>query len=317
MIRTVTLNSGFDEFFTVSNFEFGGVGDVIAHRTIPSGKGFNAARVVRMLGEKVKAYGLVGATDHDEFASRLEEEHLPASLISVPGRVRRNLTILNLTDHLPTAHLKGQGLTLESDAPLRALISQLADEIEPGDLITLNGSTPQGLADDAWAECGRMAIEKGARLLLDVSGEPLRIILRQSRVLVCKPNEEEMSVLSGNNGDRNDAVQRSLEMMASCGVTLPMVTLGKEGLRFLVDQQSWGARCDSPNAKVLVGAGDACVAGLAVGFARSVASLSEIACHGLAVATAYVNGTDPAVFGSEVERIRPSVELQLLQEAGV
>jgi hypothetical protein len=29
MIRTVTLNSGFDELITVSDFAFGGVGEVI------------------------------------------------------------------------------------------------------------------------------------------------------------------------------------------------------------------------------------------------------------------------------------------------
>ena len=47
MIRTVTLNTGFDELFTVSALDFGGVSDLREHRTLASGKGINAARVHR------------------------------------------------------------------------------------------------------------------------------------------------------------------------------------------------------------------------------------------------------------------------------
>lgn len=315
MIRTVTLNSGFDELFTVSDFAFGAVGDIIAHRTLPSGKGFNMARVVRMLGEKVKAYGLVGELDHEEFASRLHEEEIPAGLVAVPGRTRRNITMLNVSDGHPAAHLKGAGFTLKSDLSFRSLLNLLKDEIEPGDLLALNGSTPRGIAYSAWAECGRLAEEKGARLLVDVSGEPLRQILHQCPVLVCKPNEEEMSVLlSENHRNRDEAVESALGFMRSCGVALPAVTLGADGLRFIAEERLWSARCDVPRARILVGAGDACMAGIAVGFARGTSSLKDIACYGVAAATAHVEGTETAAFASEVERLKPSVMLQLVHE---
>jgi len=315
MIRTVTLNSGFDEVFTVSNFAFGTVGDILAHQTLPSGKGFNAARIVQMLGEKVKAYGLVGELDYNEFSSRLQEEGISASLVTVPGRTRRNVTILNNNDGSPTAHVKGPGFALDNDVSFRTLLKQLTDDIEPGDLVTLNGSTPKGISDNAWAECGKLVQEKGARLLIDISGEPLRLVLEQCRVLVCKPNEEEMLILSESQHDRDEAVRKALGFMSSCNVTLPTVTLGQDGLRFVANQKLWSALCDVNNARILVGAGDACMAGLAVGFARNTASLMDIACYAVATATAYVTGSDPVVFASEVEKLRSSVKVQLLHEA--
>jgi fructose-1-phosphate kinase PfkB-like protein len=39
VLRTVTLNSGFDDTFTVSGLDWGGVGRVRGFRSVPSGKG--------------------------------------------------------------------------------------------------------------------------------------------------------------------------------------------------------------------------------------------------------------------------------------
>jgi fructose-1-phosphate kinase PfkB-like protein len=44
MIRTITLNTGFDEVFTVSGISFGGVERVLDHSELAAGKGINAAR---------------------------------------------------------------------------------------------------------------------------------------------------------------------------------------------------------------------------------------------------------------------------------
>jgi 1-phosphofructokinase len=312
MIRTVTLNSGFDEFYTVSNFSFGGVGDVIEHTTLPSGKGFNVARAARLLGEKVKAYGLVGAPDREEFEARLSEEGIDAALVAVPGRTRRNVTLLNVTDGGPAAHVKGPGFALESEAPFSALLGLLRDETGAGDIVTLNGSTPRGLPDDAWAECGRAAREKGALLVVDVSGEPLRRVLDRCPVLACKPNEEEIRAISGGGPDRDGAVRQALDFMSSRSVTLPVVTLGKDGLRFVADGRTWSARCDVPGARVFVGAGDACLAGLAAGLSRDGNSLADAVRFGVAAASAHVRGTDAPAFAGEVERMLSSVEIELL-----
>src|SRR4051794_10511457 len=83
MIRTVTLNTGFDELFTVSALDFGGVSDLREHRTLASGKGINAARTIAALGEPVKAYGLIGRADRDRFQSLLERDGVETALVPI------------------------------------------------------------------------------------------------------------------------------------------------------------------------------------------------------------------------------------------
>jgi 1-phosphofructokinase family hexose kinase len=306
MIRTVTLNSGFDEVFTVANLNFGMVGDVIRRDNLASGKGFNAARIVRTLGEDVKAYGLIGAADQEEFRASLTGEGIDSGLVCIDGTTRRNLTVLAVDNGLPAAHLKGKGFEISSDEPVRALMKMLSSEIKPGDIVTLNGSTPSGLDSKTWAAFGRMAVERGAKLLVDVYGEPLIDVLSRCRVFLCKPNEEEIQILISNDTEEV-TVRNAIDFMVSSGVTLPIVTLGKAGLCFANGNELWAARCEVQNAKILVGAGDACLAGLAIGALRSEQPLPEIARYGVAVASAYVSTFELSDLTSATQQLLPRV----------
>ena len=312
MIRTVTLNSGFDEVFTVANLNFGMVGDVIRRDNLASGKGFNAARIVRALGEEVKANGLIGTADQEEFRASLTAEGIDTGLVCIDGTTRRNLTILAVDNGLPTAHLKGKGFEISSDEPVRALMNMLSSEITPGDIVTLNGSTPSGLDSKTWAAFGRMAVERGAKLLVDVYGNPLIDVLSQCRVFLCKPNEEEIQILVSKDSEEFTA-RHALDLMASHGVTLPIVTLGKAGICFASGNELWGARCEVENARMLVGAGDACLAGLAIGALRDEQPLPEIARYGVAVASAYVSTFELSSLLGATQQLLPQVIVEPLE----
>jgi fructose-1-phosphate kinase PfkB-like protein len=83
VIRTITLNTGFDEFYIVDDIEFGGVRQVRSHYTLASGKGINAARVACALGARVTAYGLVGKNDQERFGTLLQDAHVESRLVTV------------------------------------------------------------------------------------------------------------------------------------------------------------------------------------------------------------------------------------------
>lgn len=308
MIRTVTLNSGFDEVFIVTNLPYGGVGDVIRHDTFASGKGFNAARVIRVLGEPVKAYGFIGDADKDEFSSRLSAEGIDSELVGIAGKTRRNLTVLDVSNGLPAAHVKGEGFRVDSDQPLHALMEVLARDIQPGDIVTLNGSTPAGVVETGWAEVGRLAVERGATLLIDIYGSPLLHVLTACNVFLCKPNQEEIHVFPAHDSDL-DNVQSAIAFMRRNEVTLPIVTLGKDGLCFGVAESLFVGTCEVERATMLVGAGDACLAGLAIATARKNAPI-EIASYGVAVASAYVSAVGSNQLASETGRLLSTVSVQ-------
>ena len=101
MIRTVTLNTGFDEVFIVSAVTPGGVTEVRSHVTLASGKGINAARTIAALGEPVKAYALIGRADLDRFRDLLASDRVESSLIPIEASTRHNLTLLDESSGRP------------------------------------------------------------------------------------------------------------------------------------------------------------------------------------------------------------------------
>jgi 1-phosphofructokinase family hexose kinase len=283
MIRTVTLNTGFDELFTVSALDFGGVSDLREHRTLASGKGINAARTIATLGEPVKAYGLIGKTDRERFQSLLQADGVGTTLVPIDASTRRNLTVLDLSSGRPAAHVRAPGFTLDDPAPVDSLRAELESDIQPGDLVSLHGSLPQGLDPRTWARLGRAALDRGAVLLLDLYGEPLLHALDQP-VALAKPNEEEIRALPGVTGP-DDA----LRYLAARGVGLPVVSRGAEGLSYLVDGRIGTARVAVEKPRFLVGAGDACMGGLLVAWARGMAA-PEAVRFAVEVAAAHVAG---------------------------
>lgn len=308
MIRTITLNSGFDEVYTISGFEFGKVGNVIRHDTLASGKGLNAARVIATLGEEVTAYGFVGSSDYDEFSSRLKADGVAHRLVKVHGRTRRNLTVLDEASGLPTAHFKGSGFEITSGEAFQELLDLLGNETKPGDIVTLNGSTPRGLAVDCWARCGQVAIARGATLLVDIHGEPLRHLIGSCEVFLCKPNEDEVSVLC--DGTVSSHPYAMLRFMALHKVTLPVVTLGERGILFMKAGEIRTARCTVENARMLVGAGDACLAGFAVAISQHGNDVETIVRFGVATASAYVMNSIPGKLASLVRELLPRVTIE-------
>jgi 1-phosphofructokinase family hexose kinase len=291
MIRTITLNTGFDETYTVSDLEYGGVRDVVDYRSEPSGKGINAARVLRGLGVPVHVYGLIGESDRALFSTRLAMDRIDCTLASVPGNTRRNLTLTSVSQAAPAAHCRAAGFSLSDDEAVTQLVDRLAAECRPGDLVSIHGSTPHGLPVDTWTRFARIAQEMQVPLVVDVYGAPLLSVLAGGGVLCCKPNAAEMAVLPAVAGTPGEAgVMAALRFMLRQGVALPTVSLGGRGLWSVIEGRVWSALATIPYPKVLVGAGDACVAGMMAQMMDARSSPRDIIARGVAVAGAHVAG---------------------------
>ena len=172
MIRTVTLNPGFDEIAVVSGMHFGGVAELSSVTTQAGGKGFNAARVARALGSPVTAYGLIGARQEDEFARLVRADQVQPRLWPVAEVTRRNLTILPQTSPPMAAHFRSPGLALSHANAIAELGQALVADVAPGDVVTLNGSLPEGAPQDSLLTIGQLAVEQGAAVIVDTYGSP-------------------------------------------------------------------------------------------------------------------------------------------------
>lgn len=305
MIRTVTLNTGFDETLHVGPVDAGGVAELRSRSAVPSGKGINCARTVRGLGSPVMAYALIGESEQTRFRERLAADGVECRLIAVPYPTRTNVTIAHASGG--GTHYRAAGFTLTNAAPIAQLVSALERDIHPGDIVSLHGSTPGGVAEDAWMRMADAAVNRGALVVADVYGAPLLRLLEAIRVFACKPNAQEMRVLPGVVGRDADAADAAVRYLAA-RVELPLISMGADGMLFVDAGLLHQASLTPDGVRTLVGAGDASVAGLVTALAMGERRPRPLVCASIAAAVAHVEGhalTDLAARASELSgRVR-------------
>lgn len=293
-LRTVTLNTGFDDYYTVTGMSWGGLGRMQDFRSVCSGKGVSCARAALALGLPVKAYALVGADDIAHYSERLAEEHLDHHLVAVPGSTRHNLTLVDGEGRQVAAHFVAKGFTLEGPEAVAPLFERLLADLEPDDVVTLNGSTPSGLPDDTWAGLARACRERGARVVVDAQQAAFRAALAVPGLTAFKPNDDEIVALPGvAEVEPGERVGLALRQLAATGVRIPLVSLGARGVAVLRGDEVVTMACPVENPMQSVMAGDAFVAGLVWGLLEEADDEGCIR-HGLAAAAAHVAGLSGA-----------------------
>jgi 1-phosphofructokinase family hexose kinase len=310
VIRTITLNTGFDETVTVSSLPFGGVADLLCRESLPSGKGINAGRVVRALGAEVVVYGLIGKSDHQPFRDSLWRQGVESRMVEVDAPTRCNLTLVVKDLDQPAAHFRAPGFSLRDETPVRKLRAQLRADTRPGDIVSLHGSTPEGLPDTTWTEFAQVALQQGALVLVDIYGPALAKLIATVGATCCKPNEHEIAglpVCPGN--DRIDAARAALRFMRRNAVQLPLVTMGAEGLMFALGDELWRAQLAPSAARISVGAGDACAAGMLVALQEGAEPAVETVRASIAAAVAHVESTPLEQFAARARHLRERVQI--------
>lgn len=309
MLRTVTLNSGYDDVYEVGAVHWGGVTPIHSFEPRPAGKGINVATLARSLGSEVCAYALVGEREAVDFGERLSALSLTHRIIKVPGRTRHNLTLSVRGSDQIAAHMVSEGFTLSDRGPVDALVDRLIAEVQSGDIVTLNGSVPHGLPDTIWADLAKEMLRAGARLIIDLQGAAFLAALRDNRsILLAKPNEEECRVLPNVSSavTPEEAVVVALNSLSQFGVAIPLVTIGAQGCAYISHGEVYVSSCPVPDPRVAVGAGDAFLAGFCSALA-SHEDPGEAIFSGLSVSSAYVSGQSPSGLRSAAKAFKERI----------
>jgi tagatose 6-phosphate kinase len=129
------------------------------------------------------------------------------------------------------------------------------------DVVVLSGSLPQGVPEDGYAQLIELARDLGARTILDTSGPALLAGLAAGPDVV-KPNAVELRTATGIEDEVEAA--RALSRAG----TAVVASFGPGGLLAVTDGGSWRARPPRRLSGNPTGAGDACVAAIAIGLAH-------------------------------------------------
>lgn len=306
MIYTVTLNPAVDKELVVPAIEVDTVLRSQEVRLDYGGKGFNVSRMLNALGSSSVALGFAGGQSGELLRDGLASLGIDSDFVWVDDETRTNVSIVTkVPGHYVKVNEPGPVI---SAAAYETLINKVKRLAQAGDWWVLAGSLPPGVPQTAYADLIREIQGSGARVLLDTSGEALRLGC-SARPFLVKPNDVEAQQLTGLPVNSPAETAAAAKAMQKSGIENIVVSLGKSGALLADEQGVWRAASPRVEERNPIGAGDSLVGGLVWGLSEGLA-LPEALRWGIAcgAATASLSGT---AVGSRqlVEKLLPQVEL--------
>jgi 6-phosphofructokinase 2 len=284
-IVTLAMNPAIDKSASVDH--------VVAERKLyctpprfePGGGGVNVSRAIKKLGgESLLLYPSGGLTGN-RLQELLDREGLKHRPFPIAGLIRESLVILEeSTGQQYRFGMPGPEIQKEEWEPfLREL-----EAMEPSpDYVVASGSLPPGVPPDFYARVARAGKKRGAKAIIDVSGEALEAALQEG-VFLIKPNVREFRGLVGEEIKEESQIKAEAQKMVQSGrCEVLVISLGAAGA--LVVSKEFAEHLLPPTVPIVskVGAGDSMVAGIVLSLARGN-PLRESVLFGVAAGTAAV-----------------------------
>lgn len=266
-------------------------------KLMPGGKGANQAFAAGKLGGDVTMLGAVGTDSYGEqLSASLKKAGVETSHLRWNEKCSTAIAIVyvNASGDNSIVVVPGANCTVDE-----AYIHQKRALIEACDIMILQLEIPV----DTVLYAARMAHQLGKTVILDPAPAVADLPEELFRYVdYIKPNETELGILTGTR-DCDDAMLQ----LKKRGVRNVIVTLGKEGCRYLCENGGFGRRSgEKVKAIDSTGAGDCFTAAFAVGLARGdqLKEALEFATRAAAVSTTRA-GAQPSF--PEVEEVAVNI----------
>ena len=233
----------------------------------PGGGGVNVARVMARLGTPARCLVTTGGTTGEELRRLLTLEGIAHEAVPLTGLTRESVTVFErATGHQYRFVMAGPEL---SEAEWRRVLVETERMIEGAGMLVASGSLPPGVPDDFVARLVELCRPRGVRLVLDVSGPPLRRALEAGGVFLVKPNHRELRELAGRElawPGQYEAFAR--ELVERGAVEVVVVSHGHLGALIVAAGERFLLPALEVEVRSAVGAGDTYVGGLVTALAR-------------------------------------------------
>ncbi len=284
-VVTLTMNPSVDESTSIERVVPEHKLRCARPRYDPGGGGINVARAMHKLGGECHALFVEGGLTGQVLSGLLRAEGVPFTPIPVAGDTRINLHVEeDACGAQFRFNMPGPVLT---EAEWQFALACVAAHSPAPDYFVLSGSLPEGVPDSFFAQAATAVKARGARVVLDTSGEPLRLAL-ESGVFLVKPNQRELGELTGLPVDSPDAVAAAArEIVARGWCEAAVVSMAAEGALLVTTTETYRAVPPPVTPHSTIGAGDSTVGGIMVKLAAG-GSLREAVRFGVAAGTAAV-----------------------------
>lgn len=284
MIITVTLNPALDKTVILPGFAVNTVNRVSATRLDPGGKGINVSKVVKALGGKTLALGVLGGAAGGYIQAAMDKMELPNDMVLTGEITRTNLKIIDPLLQTNTDINEPGGPV--SEETLDAVWHKLSRVVKPGDTVVLAGKNPPGMPDSRLADWVTRLHGMKVYTCVDTVGEPMQLAIAAQPDII-KPNREELAEIAGRRMVTDDDVLTAARELVGRGVGLVTASLGADGAIFVTRNQAFRGYAPKVSVVSVVGAGDAMMAAL-THYSAAGCSLEETARRSIAVSVASV-----------------------------
>ena len=256
MILTVTLNPAVDKTCSIQELLLGQVNRLKYVQSIAGGKGVNVTRVLRQFDYPVTAMGFLGGYSGRLIEDTLKDMGVNCCFTWIKQETRVSTNIL-AEDGCVTEILEpGPEITKEE---LSAFLEEYRKQLPACEWIVISGSIPKGVPADIYGKLIQWAKEQDKKVLLDTSGEPLRLAAEAGPYLV-KPNQKELESLVGRKLETIEEIQMEAERLLTEGIEKIVVSLGQKGLLYVDASGSIFQKAYPVTAVNTVACGDTVVA---------------------------------------------------------
>lgn len=265
----------------------------------PGGGGINVARAIKKIGGEAIAVYPSGGYSGKFLNLLLERENISVLQIETQQHTRENMIVLDIaTNQQYRFGMPGQHLS--HDEWQRCL--QTIEE-NHSEFIVASGSLPPGVPTDMFARIAKIAKRQKRKLIVDSSGEALRLAIEEGIYLI-KPNLGELSTLVGKEElEMNEIEPLAKELILKGNCEIIVVSMGLLGAMLISRDAVYKTEAPIVKKQTTVGAGDSMVAGIVLYISQG-RSLREALQFGVACGTAATLSAGTALCNREdVERL--------------
>ncbi|WP_448177050.1 1-phosphofructokinase [Pseudomonas putida] len=260
-ILTLTLNPALDITIGLDALRPGQVNRSQEQHSHAAGKGLNVAQVLADLGHSVTVGGFLGRDNLQPFEALIDGRGFTDCFVRVPGETRSNIKLVEADGRV--TDINGQGPEVD-EAARNALLHRLQQNAPGHDAVVVAGSLPRGISADWFRQLLELLKAQGLKVVLDSSGEALRVGLQSAPWLV-KPNTEELGEVLGLPVDNLAQQTAAAKRLLASGVEHVVVSAGEQGVSWFSRDLAMHARPPKVRVASTVGAGDSLVAGMVHG----------------------------------------------------
>ena len=214
------------------------------------------------LGLDVQCIGIMGENGSADLTAMMDRENLRHHFMTVPGNVRTNMKVYSL-DGQGVTELNEPGTPLNSEM-IREFTQIAERETADSDMIVLTGSLPPGCPEGTYRDL--MIALKGKKCILDTEGKELELAAKGAHPFLIKPNLREMEATLGIELRTMRAIRDAALLFIRLGVQHSVVSMGAIGAMYISADKTLFAPALRVETKSTVGAGDAMIGGMLLGY---------------------------------------------------